>query len=67
MPKTICREEVRELMERGAQVVEVLPREDYEWKHIAGATHLPLAQLTAEAAAILDRDRPVIAYCNDYQ
>ena len=67
MPKTICREELLELIDRGAQVVEVLPAEEFDWKHIAGASNLPLKELTAQAAAVLDRDRPVVAYCNDFQ
>jgi rhodanese-related sulfurtransferase len=67
MPKGICRDQVRELAEQGAQLVEVLPAEDYEWKHIAGARSLPLIKLTLEAAASLDRDRPVVVYCHDYQ
>ena len=67
MPRSIARDEVRELMEREAQLVEVLPAEEYDWKHIAGARSLPLTELTARAAASLDPDRPVVVYCNDFQ
>jgi len=67
MPERVCRDQVRQLMERGAQVVEVLPVEEYDWKHIAGARSLPLTKLTAPAAASLDADRPVVVYCNDFQ
>ena len=68
MPKGIGREEVRGLLADGAQLVEVLPREDYEREHIAGAINLPLKELNRESAArLLDRERPVIVYCNDYQ
>lgn len=63
----IDREEVRRLVaRRRAQLVEVLPREQYESVHLPGATSLPIKELTAETAAALDRDRPVIAYCNDF-
>jgi rhodanese-related sulfurtransferase len=43
MPQQIHdRREVQALMDRGAQVVEVLPREDFDEDHLPGAIHLPL-------------------------
>ena len=65
--KSIRREEVRELLKEGAQLVEVLPREEYEEEHIAGAINIPLKELNRETALQLDRSRPVIVYCHDYQ
>ncbi|MBW3612086.1 MAG: rhodanese-like domain-containing protein, partial [Actinobacteria bacterium] len=67
MPDAIDRHGLRQLVEeRRAQVVEVLPRPEYEWAHLPGAQHLPLKQLSAErTGSLLDADRPVIAYCND--
>jgi rhodanese-related sulfurtransferase len=67
MPRSADREDVRRLMEQGAQVVEVLPQEEYEQYHIKGAISLPLEELNAESANRLDRARPVVAYCNDFQ
>jgi len=68
MSRVIDRNEVRRLVEKeSAQLVEVLPREDYEAEHIAGAVNLPLPQLDAESAARLDASRTVIAYCHDFQ
>jgi len=59
---------LRSLLDRGdAQLVEVLPSEEYEEEHLPGAINLPLKQLDASTAAMLDRARPVIVYCNDYQ
>jgi rhodanese-related sulfurtransferase len=53
-----------ELRERagGMQLIDV--REDYEWDagRIAGARHVELGELTAQAATI-DRDQPVVFYC----
>ena len=63
----VSREEVRRLQAAGAQVVEVLPRAEYEWKHIAGAISLPLGDLDRDGAARLRPDRPVIVYCYDHQ
>jgi rhodanese-related sulfurtransferase len=60
--REVSRDEARKLIEDGAQVVDV--RADHEWEagRIAGATHLPLAEL-AERAGEIDQDRPVILYC----
>lgn len=68
MVSTIGREDVQELVRtEHAQVVEVLPREEYEWAHLPGATHLHLRELNQETADRLARERPVIAYCSDLQ
>jgi len=58
---------LRALLDRGdAQLVEVLPAEEYEEEHLPGAINLPLKQLDAQTAAVLARERPVIVYCWDY-
>ncbi|MBV9165606.1 MAG: hypothetical protein JO321_05420 [Solirubrobacterales bacterium] len=54
-----------ELIAGGAQVVEVLPRQDYEKLHLPGAIGLPLAELNAETARRLHRGRDVVVYCFD--
>jgi rhodanese-related sulfurtransferase len=53
------------LLAAGAQLVEVLPEQEYGEGHLPGAINLPLRQLTAERAAVLDRGRPVVVYCWD--
>lgn len=63
----VFRDEVQRLRSSGAQIVEVLPRAEYEEAHIAGALSLPLEELTEESAAVLDRTRPVVTYCFDFQ
>lgn len=69
MPNSVGRDEVQRLTrEEDAQVVEVLPKDEYDWAHIRGAVHLPLKELSPELARErLDPDRPVIVYCNNYQ
>jgi len=57
--------ELDRLIARGAQVVEVLPDDQYAEGHVPGALGLPLKRLTREAAEHLDRDRPVVVYCWD--
>ena len=56
---------VRELIGGGAQLVEVLPPEDYEPRHLPGAINLPLKHLDAEAAKALNPARDVVVYCWD--
>jgi rhodanese-related sulfurtransferase len=63
--RNIDRDEVRRLLERGAQLVEVLPREEYEEEHLPEAINLPLRRLESEARRVLDPSRPVIVYCWD--
>ncbi len=68
MANSIFRDEVDRLLEEGgAQLVEVLPRAEYAWAHLPGAINLPLKELDAHAASVLDVQRPVIAYCHDFQ
>ena len=67
MPLAIDRARVLDLLEREhAQLVEVLPRDEYDEEHLPDAIHLPLKSLNASTAATaLDRSRPVIVYCWD--
>jgi rhodanese-related sulfurtransferase len=64
----VDRDDVKRLVaEEGAQVVEVLPAAEYEDEHIARAISIPLKELDEKAPRLLDRGRPVIVYCYDYQ
>ena len=65
--RPIQREEVQRLMREGAQVVEVLAREEYEEEHLPGAINIPLKELNRETARVLKLEHPVIVYCHDYQ
>ncbi len=65
MPESIDRHELQRLVNDGAQLVEVLPREEYEEEHLPGAINIPLRRIDEEAPKRLDRDRPVVVYCWD--
>jgi phage shock protein E len=69
MVERIGRDRVQELVAAGAQLVEVLPSEEYEDEHLPGAVSLPLRELDGDAvaAAGLDPGRPVVVYCYDTQ
>jgi len=67
MATRIDNDALRSLLDRGdVQLVEVLPAEEYEEEHLPGAISLPIKQLDASTAAVLDRARPVVVYCWDY-
>ncbi len=67
MPTEAHRDDVQRLLAAGAQLVDVLPTEEYAAEHIAGALSIPLKELDRRTTAQLDRDRPVIVYCWDTQ
>ena len=67
MPQGIDRYQVQEMLAEGAQLVEVLPEEDYESWHLPGAINIPLKEFHQGAIAQLDKHRPVIVYCADTQ
>jgi rhodanese-related sulfurtransferase len=60
--KQVDREQASEMLEQGAQLLDV--RADHEWQagRIEGAKHVPLADLP-ERIEELDRERPVVGYC----
>jgi rhodanese-related sulfurtransferase len=66
MPQDVHeRSEVQALMDRGAQVVEVLGAEEFGEDHLPGAINLPLRKIDAEAKGRLDAEQPVLVYCWD--
>jgi phage shock protein E len=65
MAARIWLEQLQELVDDGAQLVEVLPYDDYDPAHLPGAVNVPLRELDERHAAVLDRTRPVVVYCWD--
>jgi len=66
MTRAVDLHRLQDLLDRGAQLVEVLPRDEYEELRLPGALHLPLKELDAErAGTLLDRSRAVVVYCWD--
>jgi len=62
--RLVDRAMVQQMVEDGAQLIEVLPAKEYAEDHLPGAVNHPLRQLDKDVDAI-DRNRPVIVYCND--
>jgi rhodanese-related sulfurtransferase len=63
--RPIEREQVRELMARGAQIVEILAPEEFDEDHLPGATNIPLRRIDRDAPTNLKSDVPVVVYCWD--
>src|SRR5215470_13499907 len=67
MPTVIDRRDVQQLVQQGAQLVEVLGAKEYEAEHIPGAINILLKTLNRATAKRLDSRHPVITYCHDNQ
>jgi len=68
MPTSIDRHELQRLLaEQEAQLVEVLPADEYADEHLPGAINVALKELDHATTDGLDRARPVIVYCYDDQ
>jgi len=65
MPTKIDLARLRELLDGHAQLVEVLPPDEYADEHLPGAINIPLKTLDATTAARLDPAHPVVVYCWD--
>jgi rhodanese-related sulfurtransferase len=60
---TLAPQQIAEMLERGEiELIDVRDAEEWDGGHIAGARHIQLADLAAEAKAI-DRDRTVVFQC----
>ena len=67
MPATIGIEETQRLLSQGAQLVDVLPEGEYIELHLPKAINIPLKKMTKEATEVLDKSKPVVVYCHDFQ
>jgi rhodanese-related sulfurtransferase len=66
VPTRIEVDRLQELLAGGAQLVEVLPADEYEEQHLAGAINIPIKSLDATTASSLDKATAVVVYCWDY-
>ena len=63
--RDLQRHEVQDLIEKGAQLVEVLPSEEFDEHHLPGAINIPLRKIETDAEERLEKGRPVVLYCWD--
>jgi rhodanese-related sulfurtransferase len=62
MVTDIDRYTLLELIESGAQIVDVLPERECDSGHIPGAVNIPLKKLNAETVSVLRREKPVVVH-----
>lgn len=62
MTKEINRDEMEELLDDGAQLVDVREEEELEGGAIEGHVHVPLSEFE-DHSDLLAKDRPIIFYC----
>ncbi|MGZ3639135.1 MAG: rhodanese-like domain-containing protein [Ktedonobacterales bacterium] len=67
MPTAITRDDVRTMLARGAQLVDVMSPEEYAEDHLPGAINIFIKTLDAASTAQLRKDQAVIVYCYDLQ
>ncbi len=65
MVEQITYPRLRELLDAGAQLVEVLPEPEYTEEHLPAAVNIPLKTLDAASTAQLDKTKAVVVYCYD--
>ena len=53
------------MLSAGAQIVDVLPAQEYNGAHIKGAVHIPLPRVLTDAPTLLDRSQRTVVYCRD--
>jgi rhodanese-related sulfurtransferase len=68
MPSAIDRNELQHLLNNDqTQLIEVLPSAEFSEEHLPGAINISLKELDRKTVRQLDRARPVVVYCHDYQ
>jgi rhodanese-related sulfurtransferase len=65
MPHSILYPELQRLLDAGAQLVEVLPEDEFREERLPGAINIPLKKLDAETTADLDKRKAIVVYCWD--
>lgn len=65
MVEPVDRKQVQRLVAAGAQLLEVLPTDEFEEEHLPDAISLPFDDFSEGALDVLDPGRPVIVYCWD--
>jgi rhodanese-related sulfurtransferase len=65
MPRKVDRDQLQRLLDQRTQLVDVLPRDEYEEEHLPRAISLPLRRIETEATTALDPSSPIVVYCWD--
>jgi rhodanese-related sulfurtransferase len=66
VPTEIDLTDLHSLMEGSeVQLIEVLPKNEYEEEHLPGAINIPLKSLSRDSVSALDESLPTVVYCWD--
>ena len=65
MPTDVDLNGLDRLLASGAQLLEVLPRNEYDEEHLPDAISIPIAEIDESTVSALDRGRAVVTYCWD--
>ncbi len=65
MSKHVDVDRAQRLLQRRAQLVDVLPSSVFAGEHLPGAVNVPLETLDEASVEQLDRGRAVLVYCFD--
>jgi phage shock protein E len=53
----------RELVARGALLLDVRSEDEFRAEHIPGARNVPLSKISADLAQLGSKGRPIVVYC----
>ncbi|MBX9448200.1 MAG: rhodanese-like domain-containing protein [Taibaiella sp.] len=59
--KAIIPVSFEDLQKQSCTIVDIRPTEEFTEGFIPGSIHMPLSKLKERSAALLDKDRPVVA------
>ncbi|MEW5851836.1 MAG: rhodanese-like domain-containing protein [Myxococcota bacterium] len=59
--------DARELVQKGALLLDVRTREEYAQRHIPGAVNVPVQELAQRVAEVGSKTRTVVVYCRSGQ
>jgi phage shock protein E len=62
-PFTSSKHEGRELVAKGALLLDVRTPEEFRERHLEGALNIPVQELDLRVAELGAKERPVVVYC----
>lgn len=62
-PMTSSKHDGRELVAKGALLLDVRTPEEFRERHIQGAVNIPVQELGARVRELGAKERPIVVYC----
>ena len=69
MVENITKNQLKEKLDNEAnlKLVNVLPKENFEEKHIPGSLNIPVDQIEEKAPQRLDKNEKIVVYCANFE